>query len=84
MFSAANTLSLVLQSDCKDFGSIQLPVAKTLHTLEDMSNDVRNIHVQCLRNFCAKSTQKGEVTWLNNEKKIPQKGGAAIFKTVTR
>ena len=61
MFSAVNTLSLVLQNDCKDFGSVWRSVAKTLHTLEDMSNDVNNIHFQLLRNLCTKHTQKGEV-----------------------
>ena len=61
MFSAVNTLSVVLQSDCKDFASVRRFVAKTLHTLEDMSNDVNNIHFQSLRNICANYTKKGEV-----------------------
>ena len=46
MFSAANTLSLVLQIDCEDFGSVRRSVAKTLHTLESISNDVNNIQFQ--------------------------------------
>ena len=61
MFSAVNTLSLVLQSDCKDFASVRRFVAKTLRTLEDMSNDVHNIHFQSLRNICTNYTKKGEV-----------------------
>ena len=61
MFSAVNTLSLVLQSDCKDFASVRRFVAKTLHILEDMSNDVNNIHFQSLRNICTNYTKKGEV-----------------------
>ena len=61
MFSAANTLSPVLQSDCKDFRSVQRSVANTLHTLEDMNNDVNSIHFQLSRNFCAKYMQKSEV-----------------------
>ena len=61
MFLAANTLPLVLQSDCKDFGSVQWSVAKTLHPLEGTGNDVNNIHFQSLKNFWAKYKQKGEV-----------------------
>ena len=40
MFSAANSLSLVLQIGFKDFGSVRRSLAKTLRTLESISNDV--------------------------------------------
>ena len=51
MFSATIILSLVLQSDSKYFGSVRRSLANTLHTLEDMINDVNSIHFQSSRNF---------------------------------
>ena len=80
MFLAANTLPLVLQSDCKDFGSVQWSVAKTLHPLEGTGNDVNIIHFQSLKTFGQSTSKKVKLDNL----KIPQKSGGAIFKTVTR
>ena len=80
MFSAANILPLVLQSDCKGFGSVRQSVAITSHTLEDMSNDVNSIHFRSSRNFCAKYTPKRKVKQLNNERKIPRKAGKPFLK----
>ena len=51
MFSATVILSQVLQSDSKDFGLVRRSLAKTLHTLECMSNDVNSIHFQSRTNF---------------------------------
>ena len=51
MFSAKIILSLVLKSDSKDFGLVRRSLAKTLHTLKYMSNDVNSIHFQSWRNF---------------------------------
>ena len=61
MFSAANSLSLVLQSDCKNFGFVWRSAASSLHILEDISNDVNIFHFRSSRNYFAKFTQKGEV-----------------------
>ena len=46
MFSAAKILSIVLHSDCNDFGSVQRFVANVLYTLEDVINDVNSIYFQ--------------------------------------
>ena len=51
MFSATIILSLVYKSDSEDFGFVRRSLAKTLHTLEDTSNDVNIIHFQSSRNF---------------------------------
>ena len=59
MCSATNSLHLVLQSNCKDFGFVWRSVANALHILEDMSNDVNIIHFRSARNFFARYTQKG-------------------------
>ena len=84
MFSAVNTLSLVLQSDCKDFASVRRFVAKTLHTLEDMSNDVNNIHFQSLRNIAQITRKKVKLDNLTKKEKFHKKASGAIFKTVIR
>ena len=44
-----NILSLVLQSDCKDFGAVRLALSTTLTTLNDMQNS-SSVH---LKGFCA-------------------------------
>ena len=58
MFSAAKILSIVLHSDCNDFGSVQRFVANVLYTLEDVINDANSIYFQSPRKLCAKYTQK--------------------------
>ena len=44
-------LSLVLQSDCKDFSSARQSLTFTLRILEDMSNDKNSIHFQSSEKF---------------------------------
>ena len=80
MFSAANTLSLVLQIGCEDFGSFRRSLAKTLHTLESISNDVNNNQFQLFAQSTRRKVKLDNLTI----KKIPQKDDGAIFKTVTR
>ena len=80
MFSAANTLSLVLQIGCEDFGSVRRFLAKTLRTLESISNDINNNQFQSFAQSTRKKVKLDNLTI----KKIAQKGDGAIFKTVTR
>ena len=58
MFSAAKILSIVLQSDCNDFGSIRRFVANVLYTLEDVIMIQIVFAFNHRENFCAKYTQK--------------------------
>ena len=49
VLTITNILSLVLQSDCKDFGAVRCPLSTTLTTLNDMQN-MSSFH---LKSFCA-------------------------------
>ena len=51
MFSVTIILFLVLEGDSKDFGFVRRSLANTLHTLEDMINDVNSIYFQSSSNF---------------------------------
>ena len=46
VLSVTNALSLLLQSDVKDFASISCIVSSTLQTLEDIGNDFDSIHLK--------------------------------------
>ena len=46
VLSVTNALSLLLQSDVKDFPSISCIVSSTLQTLEDIGNDFDSIHLK--------------------------------------
>ena len=49
VLSITNTLSLVLQSDRKDFGAVRRAMASTLSILRDMSTDSNSVHLKSFK-----------------------------------
>ena len=51
VLSVTNTLSLVLQSDRKDFGAVRRALNSTLSVLKDMAADINSIHLTSFHLF---------------------------------